>query len=339
MPNKFPLVVCFAGGPGSGKSTTAASVFATLKKMNINAELVTEYAKDKTWEGNMCALRCQEYVFGKQSYKLARCRDDVDVIVTDSPLFLGLMYNHNPALDEHFDQLVMNVFNSYNNMVYFVNRVKPYNPKGRNQTEDESNKIAEETKDLMKRFNIPYVEINGDSSGEERVVSDILARLNQMELDFKLSNTKATVIDSFSGDYEFLSNFYPSPIPMYIDDNSVFMAPTVEHYFQGMKTLSDEECFSILAAKTPGEAKRLGRKCQLRPDWETVKNRVMLDAIRLKFRDPEFKKKLLATGDAELIEGNTWGDKYWGMVNRVGENQLGRILMEVREELRNESQN
>jgi nicotinamide riboside kinase len=183
----YPLVVCFAGGPGSGKSTIAASVFATLKKMNINAELVTEYAKDKTWEGNMCALRCQEYVFGKQSYKLARCKDDVDVIVTDSPLFLGLMYNHNPALDEHFDHLVMNVFNSYNNMVYFVNRVKPYNPSGRNQTEYESDKIAQNTKNLMGRFSIPYVEINGDSSGEEHVISDVLAKLSQMELNAKVT--------------------------------------------------------------------------------------------------------------------------------------------------------
>jgi nicotinamide riboside kinase len=187
MLSKFPLVVCFAGGPGSGKSTTAASVFATLKKMNINAELVTEYAKDKTWEHNMCALRCQEYVFGKQSYKLARCRDDVDVIVTDSPLFLGLMYNHIPALDEHFDQLVMNVFNSYNNMVYFVNRVKPYNPSGRNQTEEESNIISQRTKDLMAQFNISYVEINGDSSGEDQVISDVIAKLSQLKAESEVS--------------------------------------------------------------------------------------------------------------------------------------------------------
>ena len=181
MSDKLPIVVCFAGSPGSGKATTTASVFSTLKKLNINAELVTEYAKDKTWGGNMCALRCQEYVFGKQSYKLARCRDDVDVIVTDSPLFLGLMYNNNPALDEHFDYLVMNVFNSYNNMVYFVNRVKPYNPKGRNQTEDESNELAKKTKDLMQKFNIPYIEINGDSTGEDQVVSDVLAKLREVK--------------------------------------------------------------------------------------------------------------------------------------------------------------
>jgi ABC-type glutathione transport system ATPase component len=175
--NKLPIVVGLAGQPGAGKSTMAAGVFSILKKNGINAELVTEYAKDKTWEGNMCALRCQEYVFGKQSYKLARCREDVDVIVTDSPLFLGLMYKTDPALDESFDNVVMNVFNSYNNMVYFVNRVKKYNPKGRNQTEEESDKIGIKTKELMNKFGIKYKEINGDSVGEGIVLRDVLKKL------------------------------------------------------------------------------------------------------------------------------------------------------------------
>ena len=125
----------------------------------------------------MCALRCQEYVFCKHSYKLARCRDDVDVIVTDSPLFLGLMYKSDPALDENFDKVVMNVFNSYNNMVYFVNRVKKYNPKGRNQTEAESDEIAVKTKELMNRFGIEYTEIDGDGVGEGIVIRDVLRKL------------------------------------------------------------------------------------------------------------------------------------------------------------------
>jgi hypothetical protein len=119
-----PLVVNLFGAPGAGKSTGAAIVFAELKKAGINAELVTEFAKDKTWEHNMMALGCQEYVFGKQSYRLRRCRDDVEVIVTDSPLPLGLIYNDNPALDENFANVVMNVFNTYDNHNYYINRVK-----------------------------------------------------------------------------------------------------------------------------------------------------------------------------------------------------------------------
>lgn len=96
--------------------------------------MVTEVAKDKTWEHNSLALGCQEYIFGKQSYRLRRCRDDVEVIVTDSPLPLSLIYLNDKDLnkDNAFQKVVMNVFNSYSNLNYLVLRDKPYNPKGRN---------------------------------------------------------------------------------------------------------------------------------------------------------------------------------------------------------------
>jgi len=146
------------------------------------------------------------------------------------------------------------------------------------------------------------------------------------------------MIDSFSGDYAFLSNFYPSPIPVPIDETELtfYNAPTIEHYFQYMKTLSDEEGHEILAASTPGEAKRLGRKAQLRPDWEEVKVQVMRDALRLKFNTPQMKSKLLSTGDHFLVEGNHWNDTFWGVCNGKGRNMLGFLLMEIREELKNE---
>ena len=171
---KRPIVVNLTGAPGAGKSTGAAIIFAELKKAGINTELVTEFAKDKTWEHNIMALGCQEYVFGKQSYRLRRCRDDVDVIVTDSPLPLGLIYNDNPALDYHFEAVVMNVFNTYTNLNFFINRVKPYNPKGRNQTEAESDQLSIAIKTLYNNLNIPYTEINGDNTGYEFVVKEVL---------------------------------------------------------------------------------------------------------------------------------------------------------------------
>lgn len=172
---KRPLVINLFGAPGAGKSTGAAIVFAELKKRGVNAELVTEFAKDKTWEGNAMALGCQEYVFGKQSYRLARCRADVDVIVTDSPLPLSLLYTTDPALlaDGAFQQVVMNVFNSYNNLNYYVNRVKPYNPKGRNQTEAESDALAVPLKKLINENDISCVEINGDDEGYAAVVEEV----------------------------------------------------------------------------------------------------------------------------------------------------------------------
>ena len=178
---KKPIVVNLTGAPGAGKSTGAATIFAELKKSGVNAELVTEFAKDKTWEHNTTALDCQEYVFGKQSYRLRRCRDDVDVIVTDSPLPLGLIYNTNPALDHHFTEVVMNVFNTYENINFFINRVKPYNPKGRNQTAEESDQLSSAIKDLYNQLNIGFVEINGDNEGYAFAVKEVLKYLDFME--------------------------------------------------------------------------------------------------------------------------------------------------------------
>ena len=145
-------------------------------------------------------------------------------------------------------------------------------------------------------------------------------------------------IDKFDGEYAFLSNFYPSKI-LY-DDFEGWYAPTIEHAFQAAKTRSIEEEIDILSASTPGKAKRLGRLCDLLPDWEEVKDDVMYRLLKKKFTIPELRYKLLATGDAILIEGTTWHDNYWGVCscskcNGHGKNKLGKLLMRVREELKN----
>ena len=146
------------------------------------------------------------------------------------------------------------------------------------------------------------------------------------------------VIDSFEGEFEFLSNFFYSPLYF-----AGIWFSTVEHFFQANKLFSkDEEMFyKIATADTPGKAKRLGRKCELREDWDNIKDTVMLIALRKKFSNSVLKKKLLATGDALLIESNTWHDNYWGdckcekCKDIKGENKLGQLLMQVREELKN----
>ena len=141
------------------------------------------------------------------------------------------------------------------------------------------------------------------------------------------------MITSFQGTFAFLSNFFP--IPVMLDGRTY---PTVEHGFQAAKTEREEEREAIRWASTPGRAKRLGRKVALRPDWDAIKVDVMLDLLRQKFSDPVLHQRLLATGDAPLIEGNTWGDCFWGCVLEkgkwVGENTLGRLLMQVRGELK-----
>lgn len=131
-------------------------------------------------------------------------------------------------------------------------------------------------------------------------------------------------IDRFEGPWRFLSNFARLPDGF-----------TTEHYYQAAKSLYPAEISWVLAAPTPAEAKKRGRQVTLRKDWEAIKNKVMLDCLRYKFGDRVMRDQLLATGPAYLEEGNWWGDTYWGTVNGKGENWLGRLLMQVREEIRN----
>lgn len=145
------------------------------------------------------------------------------------------------------------------------------------------------------------------------------------------------MIAVFDGKHAFLSNFFPSPFEV---DGVTF--PTVEHWFQAVKTFNPKEFRSIAAAETPGKAKRMGRRATLRPDWEEVKVDVMRRGLRKKFAIPELRAKLLATGNEELVEGNTWHDQTWGRCSCAkcggqGENLLGQLLMELREEIRSEN--
>ncbi len=141
-----------------------------------------------------------------------------------------------------------------------------------------------------------------------------------------------TIADFHEERYKFLSNFFPSTVTStdYRDHN---VYPTVEHAYQASKSIDPVVREKICAAPTPGMAKKAGRAAGLRPDWEDVKLRIMLDLLRDKFSG-SLGAALLATEDEQLIEGNTWGDRFWGVYNGMGENHLGRLLMQVRDELR-----
>lgn len=147
------------------------------------------------------------------------------------------------------------------------------------------------------------------------------------------------MIDSFTGKYRFLSNFHASPFEATeVVPGLLVLCPTVEHAYQAMKTNDLTQRMHILNLSTAAETKKAGRRLKIRDDWDSVKLAVMEYLVREKFRqNPILAKALLATGDAELIEGNYWGDVFWGVCRGVGRNELGRILMRVREELRGPS--
>lgn len=140
-------------------------------------------------------------------------------------------------------------------------------------------------------------------------------------------------IEGFDKEFAFLSNFYPSLMEV---ERMEYL--TLEHAYQALKTKDRTERLAIAALESPGAAKRAGRKVTLRDDWEEIKLEVMKNLVRLKFTlHEDLKEKLLDTGNAYLEETNTWRDRFWGVCKGEGQNHLGRILMEVRDELRKQS--
>lgn len=181
MPTKT-LVVNFFGGPGTGKSTMTAAVFANLKWRNCNAEMALEYAKRKVWEGSAHVLDDQLYVLGKQYHTLSVLDSQVDVALTDSPLLLSMIYNSN--LGSKFDEVVLERNAEFSNLNIFLKRTKEYCPLGRLQNEDEARAIDNKIKDLLDLHNIPYVEFDAEEVSAE-TITDLV--INEY---FKLQQSK-----------------------------------------------------------------------------------------------------------------------------------------------------
>ena len=140
------------------------------------------------------------------------------------------------------------------------------------------------------------------------------------------------MIDKFEGEYNFLSNFHPA----IIEYESRTWA-TVEHAYQAAKTDNKFEKEMIRKEPYPGGATRIGKTVCINDNWDYIRVDIMKELLKLKFAIPELRDKLIATGDEELIEGNTWKDNFWGVYKGDGKNYLGRLLMEIRGELRRDT--
>ena len=155
---KETLIINLIGGPGSGKSTCASGIFYQLKKMGVNCELALEFAKDKVWEESYKILDDQFYIFGKQYHKLFRLCGKVDVVITDSPLIVSMLYNKMPSV--YFNDFVIEQFNMFNNLTFFVNRPEHYQTEGRIQTKKESQNLDGILKHLLNDFNVHFTEVS-----------------------------------------------------------------------------------------------------------------------------------------------------------------------------------
>jgi ribA/ribD-fused uncharacterized protein len=138
------------------------------------------------------------------------------------------------------------------------------------------------------------------------------------------------VITSFTGEYSFLSNFWIGQINVF---GGIY--PSAEHAYQASKALTQDDHDLIARTSTPGQAKKAGKLIKLSPDWELVKIHVMRAIVQAKFEQhPDLTDKLMKTRPLELIEGNTWGDKFWGQCPiGSGRNELGKILMAIRDDI------
>lgn len=166
-------VINLFAGPGAGKSTTAAGLFYLMKLKGLNVELVTEYAKDIVYEEHLSRLEDQMYIFAKQQRRISRLKDKVDYIITDSPLPLSILYNKN--LSENFNKVVMESFNSYENINVFIGRVKEYKEVSRTQTENQAKELDTELQILLKKLKISYFIIDGDKDASGFLLNYILS--------------------------------------------------------------------------------------------------------------------------------------------------------------------
>ena len=168
------LVVNLFGTPSAGKSRGMAYIFSKLKMAGINAEFVAEFAKEKVWENNEEVFKNQAYIFGKQYFRTSRLLGKVDVIVTDSPLLLSSFYNKSDILGEIFNQTVLNVFKSLKSLNFLLIRDGVYNPKGRFQTEEESNALVKPMIELLDNNNIQYETFLGKQEDYDKIVDIVI---------------------------------------------------------------------------------------------------------------------------------------------------------------------
>ena len=178
------LVCNLFAGPGAGKSTIATGVFSRLKMAGINCEYVPEYAKDLAWkytnpDGTKVPVdefSHQEYIFAKQLTRMRRVQHKVDVIITDSPLLLGCVYTPRDFELPSLRPMIVEAHKMFSNVNLFLNREKKYNPRGRNQTEEEAIALDQKIRDMLTENQMEFSEVPGNKQS----IKDIAKMLIQL---------------------------------------------------------------------------------------------------------------------------------------------------------------
>lgn len=180
MTRTRPIIVNLFGGPGCGKSTTAAGVYYHLKMLHLNVELSTEFAKELSWEDRDVALDDQPYILGEQHHRLHRLDGKVDAIITDCPLTMGAAYLKNNAIsyEDAFTKLAIQLFNSMDNFNFFMRRGNgDYSNDGRAQSLQESIEKDKVIEDMLIDNDIPYTVVVSDGTAVQYILIDVVNKL------------------------------------------------------------------------------------------------------------------------------------------------------------------
>jgi len=181
MIREKPLIVNLFGGPGSGKSTTAAGVFYNLKMLHRNVELALEFAKELVWEDRVIALDDQPYILGEQHHRLHRLDGRVDAIITDSPITMGTVYleDNSVSYENSFRKLAIHMFNAMDNINFFLKRGNgEFNKHGRNQNLEESIEKDIAIERMLTDNDIPYTTVVSDGTAVQYILIDVVNKLN-----------------------------------------------------------------------------------------------------------------------------------------------------------------
>ena len=152
-------VINLFGGPGTGKSTIAAQLFVDLKILQLNCELVTEFAKDLTYDESIRVMDNQIWIFANQHQRMYRLQDKVDYLVTDAPLFNSIIYSGKGDDHKSFHNFVLHEFNRYDNLNVFIERSTDYRQEGRYQNEREAIDVDNEVLRCFNYFEVPFVKV------------------------------------------------------------------------------------------------------------------------------------------------------------------------------------
>ena len=198
---KRTLFVNLYGAPGSGKSTGASYIFSNMKMSGVDCEYVQEFAKDMVWEENKFMFQDPDHqliIFANQFHRMSRLNGKVDLVVTDSPLPLSVIYSKNALyLGEDFRTMVLRLNEKFRSLNFLLERTKPYNPNGRNQTEKESDEIQKELEKNLEDWDKNFIRTSGDRTGYNLIISYIQRAIFSLKNGQTISS--AYPIPSFKG--------------------------------------------------------------------------------------------------------------------------------------------